>query len=274
MDDVRIGVRDRYGRIAAKEAGGGCGSSCCGPQGKGMAAARSPRERLGYDAAELSAIPPESDMGLGCGNPTAIAGIQPGETVVDLGSGGGIDCFLAARRVGPQGKVIGVDMTPQMIDRARSAAVKGSYGNVEFRLGEIENLPVADSTADAVLSNCVINLSPDKGRVFKEAWRILKPGGRLMVSDIVLKEKLPDKARESIELWAGCVSGALLKEEYLAAVREAGFATVEVRSEKGASEMFGDEEKTRLAVEMPDLSPAELARLAGSVVSLQLLAVK
>ncbi len=280
MDDIRIDVRDHYAKIAESGNGGGCGcgSSCCAPRGKGQDSARADTgfasERLGYSATDLSAIPGESDMGLGCGNPTAIAELHAGETVVDLGSGGGIDCFLAARKVGPDGKVIGVDMTPQMIDRARAAARKGSYGNVEFRLGEIENLPVPDASADAIVSNCVINLSPDKPRVFKEAWRVLKPGGRLMVSDIMLKEPLPEKVRRNVELWAGCVSGAMLKEEYLAAVRAAGFSTVEVRAERSAGDLIDEAEKSRLSADGADMGQEEIARIAGSVVSVQLFAVK
>jgi SAM-dependent methyltransferase len=182
----------------------------------------------------LQAIPAEADLGLGCGNPTALAGLQAGETVLDLGSGGGIDCFLAARRVGPAGRVIGVDMTAEMIDRARAAARQGSFQNVEFRLGEIENLPVADASVDAVISNCVINLSPDKGRVFRESFRALKAGGRLLVSDIVLTGELPAGAREDVELWAGCVSGALPEQEYLSLIREAGFSEVSVVGRTGA----------------------------------------
>jgi SAM-dependent methyltransferase len=261
VDDVRTGVRDHYAKIA--ESAGASGRECGCSSGKGF-----------YEPADLAAIPVGADMGLGCGNPTAIAELHRGETVVDLGSGGGVDCFLAASRVGPEGRVIGVDMTPQMIDRARAAAKKGSWRNVEFRLGEIESLPVADGTADAVLSNCVINLSPDKPRVFREAWRVLKPGGRLQVTDIVLKEPLPEEARRSIELWAGCISGALLEEDYLAAVRAAGFGKVEIRAERPAVGALDDEEKSRLGAGIPAASPQEVERLARTVVSVELYAVK
>jgi arsenite methyltransferase len=218
-EDIRSAVRDRYAGTARQAGQGGCGCGCGGA---------SQSEQLGYERSELQAIPAEADLGLGCGNPTALAGLEAGQTVLDLGSGGGIDCFLAARRVGPAGRVIGVDMTAEMVDRARAAARKGGFQNVEFRLGEIENLPVADASVDAVISNCVINLSPDKGRVFREAFRALKAGGRLLVSDIVLTGELPPGAKEDEELWAACVSGALPEAEYLQLMREAGFSEVSV----------------------------------------------
>ena len=274
MRDMRSEVRKRYARTAAAGAGGcGCGDggkgsrSCCGPT-------LSSSERLGYGKADLASIPEEADLGLGCGNPTALAGLQSGETVLDLGSGAGIDCFLASRRVGPAGRVIGVDMTPQMIDRARAAAARGEYGNVEFRLGEIENLPVADGSVDVVISNCVVNLSPDKPRVFREAFRALNPGGRLHVSDIVLRGELPEPVRKSIGMWAGCVAGAMSEQDYLEAIRAAGFSDVQVVSAKRAGDLFGGEQAKELLAEMPDLAPEELARLGGIVVSVEVKAVK
>lgn len=209
-----------------------CG--CCSPADT-MAMA------VGYSAEELQAIPEEARMGLGCGNPTTLASLKEGEVVLDLGAGGGIDCFLAAAAVGKAGRVIGVDMTPEMLHRARDNARNGGYDNVEFRLGEIENLPVADSTVDAVISNCVINLSPDKARVFGEAYRVLKSGGRVMVSDIVLTKELPEDVRSSLAAYAGCVAGALLKEDYLATMAGAGFKDVEIASEQpsGSGEIKG-----------------------------------
>jgi arsenite methyltransferase len=273
MRDVRTSVREHYARTArAEKAGCGCGGSsrqpCCGPT-------QSSSERLGYGKADLASIPRDADLGLGCGNPTALAGLRSGETVVDLGSGGGIDCFIAARNVGPSGRVIGVDMTPEMIDRARRAAAAGSgYGNVEFRLGEIENLPVADAVADAVISNCVVNLSPDKPRVFREAFRVLKPGGRMMVSDIVLRGPLPEAVRKNVELWAGCVAGAMLLEDYLAAIRAAGFSDVTVEAEKRAGDLMSDGDAEALLAGNPDISRQELSRLAGLVVSVAVKAVK
>jgi arsenite methyltransferase len=272
MSDVRASVREHYARTArAEKAGCGCGASsrqtCCGPT-------QSSSERLGYGKTDLASIPKDADLGLGCGNPTALAGLRSGETVVDLGSGGGIDCFIASRNVGPSGRVIGVDMTPEMIDRARRAAAGGEYGNVEFRLGEIENLPVEDAVADAVISNCVINLSPDKPRVFREAFRVLKPGGRLMVSDIVLRGPLPEAVRKNVELWAGCVAGAMLLEEYLAAIHAAGFSNVTVEGEKRAGDLMSDGDAEALLAGNPDISGQELSRLAGLVVSVAVKATK
>jgi len=186
---------------------------------------------MGYTESEMNSVPEGANLGLGCGNPTAIAALRPGETVVDLGSGGGFDCFLAAAKVGNTGRVIGVDMTAEMIDLARANAKKGGFANVEFRLGEIENLPVGDCTADVVISNCVINLSPDKDRVFREAFRVLKPGGRIMVSDIVLLRELPGEVRNSVAAYVGCVAGAVSRDSYLNAVREAGFSNIRVLQE-------------------------------------------
>jgi len=186
---------------------------------------------VGYSAEELQSIPEEARMGLGCGNPTALASLKEGEVVVDLGSGGGIDCFLASVSVGKHGKVIGVDMTPEMVSSARANAKKGGYENADFRLGEIEHLPVADNSVDVVISNCVINLSPDKAQVFTDAYRVLTPGGRVMVSDIVINRELPEDVRDSMAAWAGCVAGASRKDEYLDTIRNAGFSDVEVLSE-------------------------------------------
>jgi ubiquinone/menaquinone biosynthesis C-methylase UbiE len=170
-------------------------------------------------------------MGLGCGNPVALASLEEGETVLDLGSGGGIDVFLAAKKVGPNGKVIGVDMTKEMVDKATATAEKYDYENVEFRLGEIENLPVESDSLDAVISNCVINLSPDKEKVFKEAHRVLKPGGRIMISDLVTEGELPEEIKKSFDAWAGCVAGALEKGQYLDIIRQVGFKDVRIVSE-------------------------------------------
>ena len=229
MDEntIRKYVREQYAGIARQ------GTSCCGPAAScGCGGAAAPDSgKVGYSAEEIEAVPPGADLGLGCGNPVALASLRKGEVVLDLGSGAGFDCFLAARAVGPEGKVIGVDMTPDMIDKARGNAGKAGYGNVEFRLGEIENLPAADNSVDVVLSNCVVNLSTDKGKVFAEAYRVLKPGGRLMISDIVLTGELPEAIAGSLAAYAGCVAGAVRKEEYLRLMEAAGFRNVRVVQE-------------------------------------------
>ena len=229
--DIRDVVREKYGAVAEGSKSGGCcseGSGC----GCGCQDAQGTLASLGYTEEQAKAIPEGANLGLGCGNPMAHAEIKPGETVLDLGSGAGIDAFLAAREVGAAGRVIGVDMTPAMLARARENAAKGGFTNVEFRLGEIEHLPVADATVDVIISNCVINLSPEKSLVFREAWRALRPGGRMVVSDIVLTRPLPDEVRKSVEAYVGCVAGASMKDEYLSRIRDAAFADIEVVEEK------------------------------------------
>lgn len=225
-DEIRQAVRQRYGRIAdSGGAGCGCGPACgeaAVPTLTGVSVA------LGYSPEDVGAVPQGANMALGCGNPGAIAALEPGEVVLDLGSGGGFDCFLAAAAVGAAGRVIGVDMTPEMVTKARTNAVKGGYANVEVRLGEIENLPVADATVDVIISNCVINLSPDKPRVFTEAFRVLKPGGRLAISDIVAFARLPEELRQDLALYTGCMAGASLVSEVEAMLRESGFTQVRV----------------------------------------------
>ena len=233
-DEIKKTVREGYAKVA-KNNTSCCGSSSSEPAGSCTCGPSVDQESvskaIGYSKEELEALPEGADLGLGCGNPTALASIEEGETVIDLGSGAGIDCFLAAKKVGKDGKVIGVDMTPEMLDRARSNAKNGNVENVEFRLGEIDNLPVADNTADLIISNCVINLAPDKKRVFEEAFRVLKPGGRVMISDIVLLGELPEALKASKEAYVGCISGAILKEDYLQAIKDAGFERVEVIGE-------------------------------------------
>jgi len=275
MNDVEIKkkVRERYA-AAAEKVLGCCGPAvCCGSESS--AAAESAGLTVGYSRDEMDSLPEEANMGLGCGNPAALAGLQPGETVLDLGSGGGIDCFLASRRVGSTGLVIGVDMTPAMIDRARENARAGGYGNVEFRLGEIENLPAADGSVDAVISNCVINLSTDKARVFREAFRALRPGGRLMVSDLVLLKPLPDAIRQSAEVYVACVAGAMLKGDYLGAMAAAGFERIEVVKEtRYPSELIIDDPRLPEVSAKVGISVKELEAHIGSVVSLSIKAVK
>jgi len=214
--DIKEVVREKYGSIAATSGSCCSAASCCGDDSSLVQIGR----RIGYSEQDLSSVPEGANLGLGCGNPIALASLKAGETVLDLGSGAGFDCFLAARQVGREGKVIGVDMTPEMIEKATENARKISIDNVEFRLGDIEHLPVADGSIDVIISNCVINLSPNKSRVFREAFRVLKPGGRLMVSDIVLKKPLPDAIKNSIAAYIGCVAGASLREDYLQEMRE------------------------------------------------------
>ena len=226
--DIRTVVREKYGAIAQGQkvgAGGCCGSECGCGDGTDVLS------QIGYSSDQAAAIPEGANLGLGCGNPLAYAAVTPGETVLDLGSGAGIDCFLAARETGTTGRVIGVDMTPAMIEKARANQAKSEFRNVEFRLGEIEHLPVADATVDVIISNCVVNLSPDKPQVFREALRALKPGGRMLVSDLVLTRPLSSEQQQDVDLYVGCVAGASLKTDYLAMMRDAGFRDVEIVSE-------------------------------------------
>lgn len=227
QDEIRQAVRKTYGQIAQSDAACGCGPSCC-DSGAVPGDAKAASMGFGYSSQEVEGIPDGANMGLGCGNPQAIAALKPGETVLDLGSGGGFDCFLAAKQVGESGKVIGVDMTPDMVSKARSNAHKGGYGNVEFRLGEIENLPVADGTVDVIISNCVINLSPDKQQVFRDAFRVLKSGGRLAISDIVATIELPEEMKSDLALYSGCMAGATPIAELEAMLRIAGFENVAI----------------------------------------------
>ena len=227
---VKEHMKKRYGKIAKTECSS-CSSSCCsssscGPPPQYIA------WKLGYSPDDIESVPEDSVLGLGCGNPVALASLKEGETVLDLGSGGGIDVFLASKKVGSQGKVIGVDMTEEMVTRAEATALKHGYKNVEFRLGEIENLPVEGETVDIIISNCVINLSPDKLKVFQEAYRVLKPNGRIMISDLVTEGELPEDVKKSFDAWAACIAGALEKSEYLETIKRAGFKNVKIVSEK------------------------------------------
>jgi SAM-dependent methyltransferase len=228
-EEIKKAVREGYADIAKGE------RSCCRPANSccgSLNVIAGISKNIGYTDEEMKMVPEGANLGLGCGNPIALASLKEGETVLDLGAGAGFDCFLAANAVGKEGKVIGVDMTPEMVDKAQDNARKGNYKNVEFRLGEIENIPASDSSVDCVISNCVINLAPDKGRVFKETFRVLKPGGRLMVSDIVLTQELPDAIKSSLAAYVGCIAGALMKEEYLQTIRDAGFHDVRVVDEQ------------------------------------------
>lgn len=230
-DDVRAVVRDHYGSIA-RGASTGCAPGCCSTAGTAAAT-------LGYTADQTDAVPDGADLGLGCGNPTALASLRAGETVLDLGAGGGFDCFIAAHQVGPTGKVIGVDMTADMVARARANARKVNATNVEFRLGEIEHLPVADASVDAILSNCVINLSPDKPAVFREAFRVLRAGGRLAISDVVATAAIPIEVHDQAAALAGCISGAAPLHRVRASLAEAGFVDIEVTISPRSAEIVG-----------------------------------
>lgn len=256
-------VKKVYGDIARNKK-----SCCCASDSVDVS------KKVGYTKDDLSSIPDEANMGLGCGNPVALASLKEGEVVVDLGCGGGIDVFLAARRVGDKGRVIGIDMTKDMIEKATANAKKAGLNNVEFRLGEIEDLPLDDNICDCIISNCVINLSEDKQKVFSEAFRVLKPGGRLMVSDMVLVADLPENVLKSAELYAGCIAGALRQEEYLAKIAKAGFKNVKVIKEDpvSISDYIGSDKVVSCMV--AGMSDAEKDDINNTVVSLKVLANK
>ena len=282
-EKTRETVRETYGDIARRFVEQPAGASCCGPTqatsccGPTQATSCCGLSEAGietadtatrlYSPGELSDLPGSvTDISLGCGNPTAIEGLQPGETVLDLGSGGGIDCFLSSKQVGPEGHVIGLDMTTDMIKLARRNAKKVGATNVEFRYGEMEDIPLPDESVDVVISNCVINLSPDKSAVFSEAYRVLRSGGRLNVSDIVINGELPQAFRDRLDAWAGCVAGALAESDYLDKIRTSGFEEVDVKSRTYVriSEFAGWED-TRRFLEMAGLSPADLDRTVASI---------
>ena len=264
-------VRNRYAKVA--KTNGTCSASnmsCCSANSNQQVS-----KMIGYSEEEMNTVPEGANLGLGCGNPTALASLKEGERVLDLGSGAGFDCFLAAKKVGKQGKVIGVDMTPEMLDKARANAKKGKYTNVEFRLGEIENLPIADNSIDVIISNCVINLAPNKKQVFEEAFRVLAPKGRLMVSDIVLLKELPESIRNNVEAYAGCISGAEIKNKYLELMRKAGFQEVKVIEEKTYPLDYIISESTlKEAIKMANMTEDEVKEAANIVVSIKVSAVK
>jgi len=251
-DEIRQAVRESYAKVAeANSAGQGCcgsaadatpnsndpGAGCCAPT---VAINALHSTRFGYSEDDVTSVPAGADMGLGCGNPRAIASIKTGDVVLDLGSGGGFDCFLAAREVGADGRVIGVDMTPAMLSKARSNALMGAYANVEFRLGEIENLPVADASVDVIISNCVINLSPTKAQVFREAFRVLKPGGRLAIADVVASVELPAHIRTDMALFSGCMAGASTLDELENFLAAAGFTDIRIAPKDASRDFIKD----------------------------------
>ncbi len=252
MEDKKIKdyVKGRYSKIATGEESS---CSCCSGEADNTI---NQAKAAGYTIKELKSIPNEAVFGLGCGNPTALAELKEGETVLDLGSGGGIDVFLAANKVGEQGKVIGVDMTQEMIETAIRNAKEGGYLNVEFKLGEIENLPIEDNSIDLIISNCVINLTPDKSRAYKEAFRVLKPDGRILVSDLVTEGGIPQEIRKNFQAWSECIAGAMEKQDYLNTIKNAGFKDLEVIEEHAFTEPNMDE------------------RLVGKIISVQIKALK
>jgi arsenite methyltransferase len=264
---IKKAVREGYAKIVYKEC------SCCAPVSSCCESSDLIEDickKMGYTDEDLKSVPEGANLGLGCGNPIALASLQEGETVLDLGSGAGFDCFLAAHRVGKTGRVIGVDMTPEMIDKARENAREGGYENVEFRLGEIEHIPAADNSVDVVISNCVINLSPEKERVFNEAYRVLKPGGRLMVSDIVLLKELPDYIKNSIEAYIGCLSGAIMKDEYVETIQKAGFQDIRVLDETYFPiECMANDPTAKVIINKMNIPPEELNELGTSVLSIK-----
>ena len=271
-EEIRKVVREGYAKIAKQ--GNPCcapANSCCGSAGL----AQTISKNVGYTDEECKAVPEGANLGLGCGNPVALASLSEGETVLDLGAGGGFDCYLAANQVGEGGMVIGVDMTSEMIEKARENARKNNYQNVEFRLGEIENLPVADNSVNVVISNCVINLSPDKRRVFSEAFRVLKPGGRLMISDMVLLKELPDFIKNSIEAYIGCLSGAIMRDEYLGAIKAAGFQEVGIVDETSFPiNCIANDPTTKAIIGDLEIPVEEVEDLAKSVISIKVHGVK
>lgn len=263
-EDIKTVVRNGYARIAKNS------ETCCG-----KSTASDLSKKIGYSDGDLEAVPENANLGLGCGNPVALASLKEGEIVVDLGSGAGFDCFLAANKVGQSGRVVGVDMTPEMLDRARKNARSGGYTNVEFRLGEIDHLPMADNFAHAIISNCVINLAPDKMKVFKEAFRVLKPGGRMMISDLVLMRELPEFIRDSIEAYVACISGAILRDDYIELIRGAGFQNVRIVDETSYPiEGFANDPTVRTTIKDLRVPSEEIAKIASSVVSVKVHGVK
>jgi len=271
-EKIKKSVREGYAEIAKKK------SPCCAPScscGTSSDLSEDISRKIGYGDEEINAVPNGANMGLGCGNPTALASLKKGEIVLDLGSGTGFDCFLAANKVGDTGKVIGVDMTEEMIEKAKKNARSGNYKNVEFRLGEIESLPVEDNSVDVIISNCVINLSPDKEKVFSEAFRVLAPGGRLMISDIVLLRELPDLIKKSVEAYIGCLSGAVMKDRYIGMIKKAGFKKIKIIEESYFPvEWMANDATAKAIIENLKLTHEDINNIARSVASVKVSGVK
>ncbi len=269
--EIKRTVKEGYARIAKRATSYYSSRSCYGCADVSEEVCK----RMGYTDEEIQAAPPESNLGLGCGNPVALASPIEGEIVLDMGSGAGFDCFLASTKVGPMGKVIGVDITSEMVDKARANAIKSGYLNIDFRQGDLENMPVADNYVDVVISNCVINLVPNKKLVFREAFRVLKPGGRLAVSDVVLHKELPEFVKKSNEAYIGCLAGAIMKERYLAIIKEVGFRDVEIVAESiFPVESLISETSGSAINKMPKISPEQEREVADSVLSIKVKAIK
>jgi len=270
--EIKKIVREGYAQIA-KQNSSCCATTqpCCGSSNGAIDISK----KIGYTKQELQSIPEGANLGLGCGNPLAFASLKQGQVVLDLGSGAGVDCFIAAKKVGKKGKVIGVDMTAEMIEKARTNAKKGGYKNVEFRLGEIENLPVADNSVDAIISNCVINLSPDKKKVFQEAFRVLKPEGKVMVSDIVLQKELPRIVKNSVEAYVGCLSGAIKKNEYINLMKKAGFQDVKVIDEAiFPLDCIANDPTAKAVIDKLNIPLEKAKKLTNSVLSIKVSGIK
>ena len=269
--EIKRAVKEGYARIA-KQATSDYASRCCSGD------ADIPEElskRMGYTEEEIQAAPPESNLGLGCGNPVALASLSEGEIVLDMGSGAGFDCFLASDRVGPSGKVIGVDITSEMVEKARANSRKGGYANIDFRQGDLENMPVADNYVDVVISNCVINLIPNKRMAFREAFRVLKPGGRLAVSDVVLLKELPEFVKSSTEAYIGCLAGAIMKDDYLDIIKSIGFRDLRVVAESiFPVESLISERSGCSTPTDPAITPEQQKKVADSVLSIKICAIK
>ena len=271
-EEIKRVVREGYAKVAKEEKVFSVPlTSCCG----GASLAGEISKKIGYTEQDIATVPEGANLGLGCGNPVALASLHEGDIVLDLGSGTGFDCFLAAQRVGASGRVIGVDMTPEMIAKARENARKSNYNNVEFRLGEIEHLPVVDNSVDVTISNCVINLVPDKRTAFAEIFRVLKPGGRLMISDIVLLKELPDFIKNSAAAYVGCISGALMKDEYLKTIQETGFEAVQIVEETFFPiECMANDATAQAIVKDAGLSPERITEVEHSVASIKVRGIK
>lgn len=271
-EKIKETVRRGYAKVVKT------GSGCCGPKNSccgGTSTAKTISKKIGYAEEDMQNVPDGANLGLGCGNPIALASLKEGETVLDLGSGAGFDCFLAAKKVGPKGKVIGIDMTAEMVEKAKENTRKGHYTNVEFRLGEIENLPVEDNSVDVVISNCVINLVPDKSNAFKEAYRVLKPSGRLMVSDVVLLKPLPKSIQNSVEAYIGCLSGAMMRDDYLKVISKAGFKNVKVLGENTFTlDVMANDPTAKAILDRPEVPAEDIKSAENSVASVKVFATK